>query len=208
MTEPDPLERLRAQVAAAAEREMPQAARRRRIRWRAPIVVLAVLAGSAGVATAVNLISIGSEHPGNDESARRYGSQSGAGTIAVSAADPGSELPWGVLVYAKGNSSCAIVGQVRGEKLGLIRDGSFHPFGSRSGAACGDLKDHELFYDLRPLGKRSLVYGRAAPGVKTVELVETDGGRRQTAQTGSGGAFLFVFDAGLSISDFRVKAGS
>jgi len=198
---PEPLLELRERFREAAAREMtPSAPRVRRRRRRALVAGLAAAGATGGIAVATQLISVGSPRADQSQKTKRYDVPNGAGLIAVTAPDANRALPWGVLVYrASGGDRCATVGHVRGAELGEIRDGAFRPLPQDSGGACGDIARGPFFADLRHLDGRSLLFGRARQDV--VSMQASHGARVRRTSTGPGGAFLFVFDAGLGVSE-------
>ena len=202
MSTRDPLTDLRDQFRAAAAREIAKEAPvtkpiwRRRPGLRALAAIMVLGAGTAGVATAVDLISVGAERRDVPERPARYAPQQGP-AIALVAPDPGSELPWGVADYTSPDGkSCAIAGHVRGSALGVIEAGVFRPYAPDTAGACGDIEDGRFFIDIRSFDGRTLVYGRARRDVAEVEVIHDDG-QVDRAATGRGGAYLLVFDAGL-----------
>lgn len=212
MTEPtDPLIELRESFRAAAAREIareqtaasPVTQRRRRRRWLVGTGLAAVTA-TGGLAAATQLISTGSPREDREQKSPRY-VRGGDGVIALSAPDPEQRLPWGVVVYRSPSAEqCALVGQLRGNELGLVDDGAFHAFERRTAGACGPVGRVPLFFDLRYLNGRSLVYGRARRDAASVQISHE--GETRSIRPGVGGAFLFVFDAGLAGGSFRLAA--
>ena len=182
---------LRQSLREAATRDIAARAPKR---WRRflTVGVVGLLLGGAAAAGAADLISAGEPLKSPYKQAERYNPQS-ALQIAVKASD--DPLPWGVAIYdGRHGQKCALAGQVRGAQLGLMSGGKFHPYGPDHPAACGkpDKVGAGFFTDL--LGTypgRTIVYGRAKPGVKALYVVAD--GERFKALTGSGGAFVLVF---------------
>jgi hypothetical protein len=101
----------------------------------------------------------------------------------------GRELPFGVVIYtARNGDRCALAGFIRGAQLGRLQGGTFRPYASDRTGSCR--AGTRLVQDLSVQGDRTLLYGRAAPGTRTVRVE----GTTQSAAVGPGGAFLFVFD--------------
>lgn len=200
-----PFDDLREQFRAAAAREQAKSSRRRWFTRRAPVTLaFGALALSGGAAVATQLIATGEPKPEVAAKSDRFRPAT-AGTIAVTAADPDQPLPWGVLVYqTAAGEDCAIVGQVRGAQLGIIDGKVFRPFEDRTSGSCRSVDRLPFQFDIRYLAGRSLVFGRARADVATMEAVHR--GRRQRAETGAAGAYLFVFDAGLKPSEFKLRA--
>jgi hypothetical protein len=197
-----PLDELRENLRDAARRDTePQGRRPRRRRNVAVAVAIAVL-GAAAVAGAAELISTGDPVPDQPDRDERYRPRDGSPPrIAVTAPDAG--LSWGVAVYTgRGGDACALAGQVRGSTLGVVRDGVFRPYARDTAGACGDLEAIPYFNDVRRLGERTLVFGRAGDGVERMELRHQ--GQRFEAEVGEGGAFLFVFDETLEQGAFEL----
>lgn len=207
MTEqrPEPLNELREQFRAAAAREMATpAAHRTRRRRRVIAVALAAIGATGGIAVATQLISVGSPRP-DPQKGSRYRVPAGSGTIAITAPDRERSLPWGVLVYRSSTGeNCAAVGHVRAGQLGELRNGSFRPSTDRSGGACRKPGRAPFVVDVRYLDGRSLVFGRARDDVESMRANYR--GRTRQAKTGAGGAFLFVFDAGLRSGEVELTA--
>jgi len=190
-TELPALAELRESLREAAARDI--AARRPR-RWRRRGIGLLVVAAFTGAAAAGAAELISSGEPVNDQrpADARYDS-SGQLQIALTASD--KPLPWGVQIYTSARGQkCVLMGRVRGAQLGkLDADGkTFHPYESGRQGACGNPENKDgYFRDIYPAADRSVIFGRARPGVKRL-IFEADG-KRYPARTGLGGAFLIVF---------------
>jgi hypothetical protein len=94
---------------------------------------------------------------------------------------------------AKNGEACATAGQVRGQAIGLLRDGVFRPYAKNTTGACGDLGRQPYFTSVVAFSipeKRTLIFGRASDRVRDFEI--TTSGKRHTAVPGPDGAFLFV----------------
>lgn len=205
--ERNPLDELRESFRAAAVRQIEReqatssSRRPRHRRWMLGAAVTAVCA-SGGFAAATQLISAGSPRKDVEQRSSRY-VWNGEGLIALTAKDATQQLPWGVIVYrSPSKQDCALVGQLRGNELGVIDHGKFRRFEERTGGACGPKSRIPLFFDLRYLNGRSLVFGRVRSDVATVRI--THEGRSRELKRGPGGAFLFVFDAGLKSGTFKL----
>jgi hypothetical protein len=190
-TELPALAELRESLREAAARDIAARKPRRR-RRRGIAIFVAVLLGGAAAAGAADLISSG--EPARDErpADARYDS-SGQLQIAVKAAD--TPLPWGVQIYTSSRGQqCALLGRIRGAELGeLGSDGkTFHRYPEGRGGACGDPESKAGFFaDIYPREGRTVFFGRAREGAKTVTIEES--GKRYPVRTGLGGAFVIVF---------------
>jgi hypothetical protein len=203
---------LRDQLEAAAHREF-EAARgaasprpRRRRRWRSFGLVLGASFGLAAAAGAGGLISTGEPVPDATFPNSEYRpADSQTPQLAVKASDPQGEAAWGVAIYTAANGqACALLGQVRGVSVGVIRDGVFHPFAAGTTGMCGNLKRLPQIIDMKFVGgprPRTIAWGRANPSARS--MVVTVDGKRHVAPVGHGGAFLFVFSGRYSPADFR-----
>ena len=206
MSRPEPTttarEELRTQLLAAARREeaKPEAVakRRRRRRQRRGLGLgVAVLLGGAVAATATDLISTGEPVRDSGHSGPQYRpAVPGSPDLVAQAKDPDGKTTWGVGVYTSANKlSCAIAGRVRGNQLGTVRDGTFHPYRADSRGACSKLGPRRaIISDLLMIGgaqPRTIVFGRARAGEPTV-LADAFG-KTHRAPTHRDGGFIFVF---------------
>lgn len=191
---------LRENLREAARRDIVQRVPRRR-RRRALLVSAAVLLGSTAVAGAANLISSGQPVPGVYKQPARYQSANGL-QVAIKAHD--KPLAWGVAVYtSRAGEQCAIVGRVNGATLGQLTGGQFHAYRPGHPGPCGSVSTPRgLFYDVISLDGRTVVYGRARPGVRRV--VASIDGKRYPAPTGLGGAFVLVFSGRVTLPSVEV----
>jgi hypothetical protein len=199
---------LREQLADAAQREFRATARRpRRVwRWRSLALVLGATFGLAAAAGAGGLISTGDPVPDRTFPNSQYRpADSQTPQLAIKASDPAAQAAWGVAIYTAANGqSCALLGQVRGVSVGVIRDGRFHPFATGTTGVCGDLKRLNQVTDIKFAGgprPRTILWGRARRGARS--MVVTVAGKPYTAPVGHGGAFLFVFDGHYSSGELR-----
>jgi hypothetical protein len=195
-TELPALAELRESLREAAARDV--AARRPRRRRRRGIAIFAaVLLGGAAAAGAADLISSGEPVPTRDRpSDPRYDS-SGQLQLATKAED--TPLSWGVQIYTSSRGEeCALLGRVRGNELGkLDAAGVFHRYPEGRSGACGDTGVKAGFFgDLYLREDRTVLYGRARPGVKVVTI--TADGKDYPVRTGLGGAFVIVFKGSAS----------
>jgi hypothetical protein len=190
------LTELRDDLREAARRDIAARAPRRR-RRRALFAALGVLLGGAAVAGAADLISTGEPVAGVYRQPGRYQPANGL-QIAVKAHD--EPLAWGVTVYkSRDGQTCALAGRVRGVTLGELRGGTFHPYARGRAGVCGRLDGKAgHFQDTLSGADRTVVYGRVRPGVP--RMVAIAGGKRYTARTGKGGAFMFVFKGRAAVS--------
>jgi hypothetical protein len=199
----EPLQDLREQFRAAAARQVALDRPPKPWRRRGPILVAAAVVATGGVAVGTQLISTGRPAKEAYDPADRY-RPAELGTIAITAPDPDFRVPWGVLIYrSAGGETCALVGQVRGNDIGVVTDGVFHPFASRTAGACGDADRLPTFFDVRNLHGRTLLYGRARRDVHRVMLAER-GEPQRVATTGPGGAYLFVLEGRLKQGSYRL----
>ena len=109
--------------------------------------------------------------------------------------DPGGGLPWGARTYTSElGLSCVVIGRVRGDRLGVVRDGRFVPFGDRAPGACGTRPSQHLVVQVRrasdPAPGRSVLYGVADRAVRSL-ILEGRGGE-EPIRIGSDGVFLHV----------------
>jgi hypothetical protein len=200
---------LRDQLAVAAQREFEAArgaAAPRPRRWRTFGLVLGATFGVAAAAGAGGLISTGAPVPDATLPGGEYrpaGSQTPQ--LAIKASDPAGEAAWGVAIYTAANGqACALLGQVRGVSVGVVRAGRFHPFAAGTTGMCGNLKSLPQITDMKSVGgpwPRTILWGRADPSARS--MVVTVHGERHTAPVGHGGAFLFVFSGRHSAAELR-----
>jgi hypothetical protein len=195
-TELPALAELRESLREAARRDVAARGPRRR-RRRGLAVLAVVLLGGTAVAGAADLISSG--EPLRDERAvpQRY-HPSTALQLSVKAKD--QPLDWGVGVYTSRNGDeCALAGRLRGVTLGELRGGVFRPYPAGRPGACGRTDTPTgAFADLIRRDGRTLAYGRARPGARSV-IITVDG-RPHKARTGAGGAFVLVFKGSVTPS--------
>jgi hypothetical protein len=210
---PPALTDLRRQLHEAAVREMaaPDAAAapgRRRRRWRrAAIIAIAIAVALAGVAGAARLIGIGEPVKDTKNPPARL-RPTGSPEIAVRAQDPSGGPAWAVAVYdAQNGQQCALAGRERGGVLGLqVSRDEFRPFAAGTTGMCARLNGSRVAFTTahpRDMFPRSVVYGRAGPGIKAVRI--TVDGDTQVAPVGSG-AFLAVYEGTVTERDVRFEA--
>jgi hypothetical protein len=205
---------LRDQLAEAAQREFDagRAATRPRRRRRLTLgLLLGATFGVAAAAGAGSLISTGQPVPDRTMPGGAYRpADSQTPQLAIKAADPEGEAPWGVAIYTAANhQSCALLGQVRGVSVGVIRDRRFHPFAAGTTGMCGNLEHLPQVVDMHFVGgprPRTILWGRANPAAR--RMLVTARGERHEAPVGHGGAFLFVFSGHYSSGEFRTLAPS
>lgn len=192
-------------VAAHREYGRPAAAwhrvPRRGLALAAALVVLGV-----GGAAAAGLISVGTPAPDTRDLPAALRPATGTRTIAVTASDPARKLPWAVAIYtARDGRDCALLGQAQLGTLGELSGGTFRPYAADRPGVCGRLDRAPLFFAAghaagRP--ERTLVMGRARPGVTSVTVRDPDAAH--TVKTGPGGAFLAVLDGRIADGAIRV----
>lgn len=203
---------LRERLREAARREITsaagQTARRRPTRKRRGVLVLVgVGSAAAAAAGAATLLSVGEPAKDTRGKSQQFAPNSGDRQVDVTARDPDLPITWGVAVYTAANGdACALPGQVRGGQIGIIRDRVFHPYERSTSGPCGDLGHQRLFYDVHrfPSDHRTVVYGRARAGVRTVAFGVK--GDSYSATTGHAGAFLLLFEGNVAFSDVRPKS--
>src|SRR5262249_51469267 len=124
-----------------------------------------------------------------------------AGALQASVVSHDEPAPWGVSVYtSRDGESCAVVGQVNGLTLGEYAGGKVHAYlsGTKPGVCKRLDAKHPIDWDTFHAPNRTIVYGRARPGVKRV-IVTVDG-VDHPAPTGRGGAFALVFRGKASVT--------
>lgn len=194
-------EQFRDELQAAIDREKAQHAAERswrhRLRGRPlTVTVAALVLGAGAAATASQLISVGDPVDAPIRQAPRYTPGDRLPVLAVTAPDAEVGHPWGVAVYdSPAGENCALAGQTRGQRLGVIQDDTFRPYPPRASGPCRKLtattfvSQRQRFASDPP---RTLLFGRAGPAAQRVRA--TVEGRVTTVDVGTGGAFLFVFD--------------
>jgi hypothetical protein len=129
------------------------------------------------------------------------------GRIVVEAKDPAGGLPWAARAYTSRNGrECILAGRRRGFSLGVIKGGEFHAYAPSARGVCGELARIGLLVSSTTFTEphvRTIVFGRAAPGVRTVR-VEGPGPTRD-APVGPAGAFLLVYDGRVQTTDLNVR---
>ncbi|MFL5843608.1 MAG: hypothetical protein ACJ762_02875 [Solirubrobacteraceae bacterium] len=193
---------LRESLQQAAVRQAAEAApvrpRRSHRRRLATILVPLGLLAAAG-AGAASLLATG--EPQKDEAGKSpaYQPDAAGRTIALTALDPKGEGRFAVATYqSPSGQACALGGQLRGQTLGVVKDGAFRAYAPDKGGPCGDLHQLKSFNDQLYLkdADRTLVYGRARAGFTSVVL--TVDGEPSVAQIGPDGAYLFVFEGPIT----------
>ncbi len=123
--------------------------------------------------------------------------------LAATVPNPGGRYPFGVGVFtSRTGMDCVLAGQALGDKLGLFRNGRFHPYGADVPGVCVDLDRTPKMHDLLHLGDKTLVFGLATPS-RTPPASLIYEGRRYEPTLGRGGSFLFVIDASVDINRLR-----
>jgi hypothetical protein len=185
-------------------RRRPGPARRR----RALLILVGVLLAGAAAAGATQLISVGG--PETDRPGFRTFQQPAGPTarsLVATAPDADAHGRWGVRAYRSHNGdSCALVGFLRGDVLGTVRGGMFHPYTSSVTGACGTPAPRRFFLSVSYVTEprpRTLIYGRAGRQVAAVRVLVD--GRPRDAPAGEAGAFLLVFAGRLDASALRPR---
>jgi hypothetical protein len=213
-----PMEEMREHLRAAAAREIERreaapaapVRRRRRSRSRPRVLVitaLSILGLAAAAGATVELISTGEPVP--DRRLQSSTNRAVAGfEVDVRAPDPEARVTWGVATYKNAEGQpCAMPGMVRGQAIGRLEKGVFRPYAPNTPGICGDFAKIRLVSDLtvvRAPRLRSLLYGRARPGLDRIEL--TYQGKPHTGVRGPGGTFLFVFSGEIDPRQVQLTA--
>lgn len=198
---------LREGLRAAAHRQAASHTPRRRLR-RGGLALAFVALLIGGVAGAASLLSVGDPVPDRrGKQGKHLPAAPGSSSVAVMATDPKTKQQFGVAPYTdRAGQPCAIAGQLRVGRLGLIMKGVFHPYASATSGACGSLRTRPLFGDVRYFQEpelRSVVYGRARQGVREVTLIL--GGQSHAARTGHGGTFVFLLEGRVVLADIDLS---
>ena len=182
----------------------------RRVPRRGLALAAALVVVGVGGATAAGLISVGKPASDQRDLPATSRPNSSARTIAVTAKDPARKLSWAVAIYtARDGRDCALLGQAQLGTLGTLTGGTFHPFAADRPGVCGHLDRAPLFFAAGPSAdqpRRTLVFGRARPGVGAVAINDLE--TTHAVKTGPGGAFLEVLDGRIAIDAVRVTPSS
>lgn len=219
--EPDPARTgqtaLRDALVAAALREDRGAIaagrrrRRRHRRLRTTGFVVAALLGAAAVADGTGLISSGEPiqpNPGLEVGDPKVTLAEGAKVeVVATAPDRERNVSYGVAIYTSdAGNRCVIAGQLRGNQLGLERDGVFHRFSDLRPGVCllgGDGVSSSTRIDSTP--PRLLIYGRTRRPEAAGTFVVRSTGERHPIKPARGGAWLLVFDGDVPLSDLKLE---
>lgn len=218
--EPDPARTgqtaLRDALVAAALREDRGAIaagrrRRRHRRLRTTGFVVATLLGAAAVADGTGLISSGEPiqpNPGLEVGDPKVTLAEGAKVeVVATAPDRERNVSYGVAIYTSdAGNRCVIAGQLRGNQLGLERDGVFHRFSDLRPGVCllgGDGVSSSTRIDSTP--PRLLIYGRTRRPEAAGTFVVRSTGERHPIKPARGGAWLLVFDGDVPLSDLKLE---
>ncbi|RKQ86783.1 hypothetical protein C8N24_4798 [Solirubrobacter pauli] len=215
--EPDPARTaqtaLRDALVAAAIRDHGGAVvarrerRRRGRRLRTAGFVVVALLGAAAVADGTGLISSGEPiqpNPGLEIGDPKMTLADGAQIeLVATAPDRERKVSYGVAIYTSGaGNRCVIAGQLRGNQLGLERNGVFHRFSDLRPGVCllrGDGVSSSMRIDSTP--PRLLIYGRTRKPAEAGTFVVRSTGERRPIKPVRGGAWLLVFDGRTPLSD-------
>jgi hypothetical protein len=193
------------QLHEAAQRKARAAERRRRRRRRVLVVAISLLLLAAAVAGAARLIAVGDPVEDRRDLPAEL-APDGPGQMVVEAADPAGGLPWAARVYtSRDGRDCILAGRRRGASLGVIRDGVFRPFAPETRGVCADLERVRVFLNAETFPEptlRTIVYGRARPGIVAVRVFGPGEPRR--VRVGSAGSFLLVYDRRVPATEIRV----
>jgi hypothetical protein len=184
--------------------------RRRRHRRTAGFVVVALL-GAAAVAEGTGLISVGEPikpNPGLEVGDPKVTAANGDPMeVVATAPDPQRKVSYGVAIYtsAAGNR-CVIAGQLRGNQLGLERDGVFHRFSDLRPGICleGGRRTSDVV-NVEGNPPRTLIYGLQTDPAETGTVALRTTGEAQQIKPVRSGAWLLVFDGRLTPADFTLK---
>lgn len=215
--EPDPARTgqtaLRDALVAAALREDRGAIaagrrrRRRHRRLRTTGFVVAALLGAAAVADGTGLISSGEPiqpNPGLEVGDPKVTLAEGAKVeVVATAPDRERNVSYGVAIYTSdAGNRCVIAGQLRGNQLGLERDGTFHRFSNLRPGVCleNGRERTSTSVNLDTTPPRTLLYGITTPD-KAGSFTVRATGVRKVIEPARGGAWLLVFDGRLDGSD-------
>ena len=182
----------------------------RRVPRRGLALAAALVVVGVGGATAAGLISVGKPASDQRDLPATSRPNSSARTIAVTAKDPARKLSWAVAIYtARDGRDCVLLGQSQVGTLGELTGGTFHPYAADRPGVCGRLDRAPLFFAAghsADTPQRTLVVGRARPGISAVEVKDPQS--THTVRTGPGGAFLAVLDGRLGTGSVSVTPSS
>ncbi|MCW2989708.1 MAG: hypothetical protein JWM73_302, partial [Solirubrobacterales bacterium] len=123
----------------------------------------------------------------------------------LTAQDPVTNERWGVATYhAAGGQQCIVAGQLRGQTLGLVSNGTFRPYTPQTSGPCGDLRHGKPTSDARyfpPPADRTVIYGLIR--ARTVQFRVR--GRWFPAHVGHGGAYMLLFQGRLAGADVDIR---
>jgi len=183
--------------------------RRRRHRRTAGFVVVALL-GAAAVAEGTGLISVGEPikpNPGLEGDPKITAANGDPMEVVATAPDAQRKVSYGVAIYrSAAGHRCVIAGQLRGNQLGLERDGVFHRFSDLRPGICleGGRRTSDIV-NVEGTPPRTLIYGLQTDPAETGTVTLRATGAAQQIKPVRGGAWLLVFDGRLTPADFTLK---
>jgi hypothetical protein len=198
------LDELRESLRAAAARETEAAAprRRRRRRRRATGLLAIGLLAAAGAAGAAELIATG--EPVRDDHAVAAGYRPGAGLSQISVVARDGRTAWAARVYtARNGQRCVIAGRLNGVSVGLVSNGTFHPYPPGFTGSCN--RPARPFGTTQYIAGETLVFGVAKPGARRVTV--TVDGTPKPASTGRLGGFLLVYRGSITSDELKIDYG-
>jgi hypothetical protein len=206
--------------AAALQEAREQLERERRRRRFGPhrgllAVVVAVLVGGGvgGVAVALKAAigDGGSQGSGVRPPIDTSPAPAGLELKVARAADPagGTTPPWGLRTYPqRGGGTCAVMGQVVGNRLGFVANGQFTEYAADVQGACANLPAVHFLgtgaADPHLAGGRTAVYGLVDTTVTAIDLIDPDGHSRPI-RWASDGSFILVRRGCEAFKGYRLR---
>jgi hypothetical protein len=179
----------------SASSTAPRSRRARRAAVLVPIVLLS-LATAAGAARV--LLDDGPAVKGEPQVPRVLRpAQHDADLAATRTSDPDGILPWGVRLYpSAAGGRCAIVGQVKGSMLGVLRGRRYSPLAPNAPGTCARPGAHVLIAQQKSntgSGRRDVLFGFADRSILAIAIV--DGPSRREVPIAVDGSFVAVSGA-------------
>jgi hypothetical protein len=108
---------------------------------------------------------------------------------------------WAVRVYtARNGQRCVLAGRLNGVSLGVVRNGTFHPYPPGLTGSCNRVG--RPFGTTQYIAGQTLVFGVAKPGTRRVTV--TVDGRPRRAPTGREGGFLLVYRGPIASDELKI----